>query len=375
MDIDTGIRNHRTGVILILFLALAAFAIWAPGADARSSYLTAFTTKYPDAASSKLNTCSLCHGSGGTSTWNSYGQAIRSIIGTNVSAATLTAALVTVEPLDSDGDTFSNFAEITALTFPGDATDHPAAAAPTITTTSPLTSGTVGTAYNQTLVATGGTTPYSWLVTVGTLPAGLSLNATTGVISGTPTTTGTSNFTVQVTGGGSSMMAFSLTINAVPDTTPPTVSSTVPDNTATGVAVGTSITATFSEPILSASVTAASFILNDGIDNVVGTLSVNGAIVTFAPSLPLLDNTTYTATITTAVTDLTGNPLAANYSSTFTTSAASPAATLPPETSGGGGCAMAGTKGDIKELAGAYGILILAALGISLRGIVKKREE
>jgi cytochrome c553 len=84
MDIDMGIRNHKTGVILILFLALAAFAIWAPGADARSSYLTAFTTKYPDAASSKLNTCSLCHGS--QCYMELYGQAIR-IIGTNVSAA------------------------------------------------------------------------------------------------------------------------------------------------------------------------------------------------------------------------------------------------------------------------------------------------
>jgi hypothetical protein len=102
--------------------------------------------------------------------------------------------------------------------------------------------------------------------------------------------------------------------------------------------------------------------------------SVNGAMSP-SPVVPLLDNTTYTATITTAVTDLTGNPLAANYSSTFTTSAASPAATLPPETGGGGGCAMAGTEGDIKELAGAYGALVLVALGIALRGIVKKREE
>ena len=55
-----------------------------------------------------------------------------------------------------------------------------------ITPTS-LAQGTVGTAYSQTLTAAGGTAPYStWTVTAGTLPTGLTLNAATGVISGTP---------------------------------------------------------------------------------------------------------------------------------------------------------------------------------------------
>ncbi|HVA01334.1 MAG TPA: Ig domain-containing protein, partial [Terriglobia bacterium] len=66
-----------------------------------------------------------------------------------------------------------------------------------ITTTS-LPNGAVGTAYSQPLGATGGASPYTWSVT-GTLPAGLSLNTSTGVISGTPTAPGTSNFTVKVT--------------------------------------------------------------------------------------------------------------------------------------------------------------------------------
>ena len=68
----------------------------------------------------------------------------------------------------------------------------------TITTTS-LPSGTIGIAYSQTLQAVGGTTPYTWSLSSGTLPAGLSLNASTGAITGTPTTAGTSNFTVMVT--------------------------------------------------------------------------------------------------------------------------------------------------------------------------------
>ena len=66
-----------------------------------------------------------------------------------------------------------------------------------VTTTS-LAGGTKGTAYSQTLQAIGGTPPYTWSIIAGALPAGLTLNATTGVISGTPTATGTSNFTVQV---------------------------------------------------------------------------------------------------------------------------------------------------------------------------------
>jgi len=69
--------------------------------------------------------------------------------------------------------------------------------APTITTGS-LPNGTVGTAYTATLAATGDT-PITWSVATGTLPGGLTLAAATGVISGTPTAAGTSNFTVKAT--------------------------------------------------------------------------------------------------------------------------------------------------------------------------------
>jgi hypothetical protein len=70
-------------------------------------------------------------------------------------------------------------------------------------TTSALAGATLRSAYSQTIAATGGTLPYHWSVTSGTLPAGLALNASAGAISGTPTTAGTLTFTVQATDSSS----------------------------------------------------------------------------------------------------------------------------------------------------------------------------
>lgn len=68
-----------------------------------------------------------------------------------------------------------------------------------IVTTTLLPNGSLNVVYSTMLQAAGGTTPYSWSITSGSLPAGLSLNARTGEISGAPVASGTSNFTVQVT--------------------------------------------------------------------------------------------------------------------------------------------------------------------------------
>jgi hypothetical protein len=82
--------------------------------------------------------------------------------------------------------------------------------APSITTAA-LPNGTVGTAYNQTLAASG-TTPITWSLASGSLPAGLSL-AGSGAITGTPTTAGTATFTVQATNtAGNNTKQFSITI-------------------------------------------------------------------------------------------------------------------------------------------------------------------
>ncbi|MBX7218660.1 MAG: putative Ig domain-containing protein [Blastocatellia bacterium] len=95
-------------------------------------------------------------------------------------------------------------------------------ACPTITVSpaSPLPAGTVGTAYNQTFTASGGSGTFGFGVTAGTLPTGMTLSGT-GLLSGTPTVNGTFNFTVTATdttptvpaGGCPGSQSYALTIN------------------------------------------------------------------------------------------------------------------------------------------------------------------
>ncbi|MGC1184874.1 MAG: putative Ig domain-containing protein [Candidatus Dormiibacterota bacterium] len=85
---------------------------------------------------------------------------------------------------------------------------------------SSLPSGQVGSEYSHALGASGGSLPYTWSVTTGHLPAGLTLNRTTGAISGKPTAAGASTFSITVTDSTSptpetSTASFSIAISKV----------------------------------------------------------------------------------------------------------------------------------------------------------------
>jgi len=101
------------------------------------------------------------------------------------------------------------------------------------------------------------------------------------------------------------------------DTGAPSVSSTSPVAGATNITVGTVITATFSEAMDSSTITIGSFTL----DSVSGSVSYDSGTytATFTPDASLSYSTTYTATLSTAITDAAGNPLASAYSWSFTT--------------------------------------------------------
>jgi hypothetical protein len=79
-----------------------------------------------------------------------------------------------------------------------------------------LAAGEVGDAYTATVTASGGVGTVSYAVTTGTLPAGLSLNAATGAITGSPSAAATSNFTITATysGSGDVSAAYSITVTA-----------------------------------------------------------------------------------------------------------------------------------------------------------------
>ncbi|HXM93470.1 MAG TPA: putative Ig domain-containing protein [Candidatus Dormibacteraeota bacterium] len=124
-----------------------------------------------------------------------------------VACGTLTSATTTAVTYNAPATVSSSLTVAITATSVKDPTKSVSAnvmvtPSPSITSTSPLAAATVGVAYSVTLTSTGGAGALTWSTSAGNLPAGLSLNGSTGAISGTPTATGTSTFTVKVTDSG-----------------------------------------------------------------------------------------------------------------------------------------------------------------------------
>ena len=129
------------------------------------------------------------------------GPATSVAVASAASHGTATASGTTISYTPTTGYAGPDSFTYTATNVAG--TSAPATATITVSpptlTLSPATlpDGTTGAAYSQTATASGGQAPYTYSISAGTLPAGLSINPSTGLISGTPTGTGTSNFTVR----------------------------------------------------------------------------------------------------------------------------------------------------------------------------------
>ncbi len=177
-------------------------------------------------------------------------------------------------------------------------------------------------------------------ITLRTTTGGVSVSATvtydaaTFVATLTPNAplAGNTNYTVTVTTGvkdasGNAMAAqFTSTFATLtPDTTAPTVTGVNPVNNATGISTATTVQVAFSESMDQATITATNITLKNTATSaaVAGTVSYNAAtnVATFTPSGPLANSTNYTVTVTTEVKDLSGNPLASQFTSGFTTAA------------------------------------------------------
>jgi hypothetical protein len=130
---------------------------------------------------------------------------------------------------------------------------------------------------------------------------------------------------------------WSFTTGATLDSTNPTVSSTDPADTATGVVLNKKITVLFSEAMAPNTINTTTFTLQSPSGPITGTVSLLNDVATFSPSANLEPNTLYTATVTTGATDLSSNPLAADKTWVFTTGtntdATSPTvvSTYPPD--------------------------------------------
>jgi hypothetical protein len=177
-----------------------------------------------------------------------------------------------------------------------------------------------------TFFLTGGTTP-------GHINGTVAYSGVTGLLRPAVNLQINTVYTATITGGvngakdlkGNALAldkVWTFTTGAGPDTTRPTVISTIPPDLATGVALNTPVSATFSESMDPLTITATSFTLKQGTTTVPGALTYSDVTATYKPTGNLAAGVTYTARVTTGAKDLKGNALAADKVWTFTTAAA-----------------------------------------------------
>ncbi len=207
---------------------------------------------------------------------------------------------------------------------------------PTVSSTQP-SDGATGIAADTTVTATFSEAMDSSTLSISTFTLGAPGHAVNGTVSYTgatatftPSAALASNtiFTAKITTGAKDLAGNSIAADdtwqftTAPDTTPPTVISTNPASNAVDVPVNSSITATFTEPMDTTTFSTSTFIVSTGGVPIAGTVGYSSTSITFTPSSNLISTTGYTATITIGVKDLAGNPIAADYTWSFTSGGA-----------------------------------------------------
>jgi hypothetical protein len=207
--------------------------------------------------------------------------------------------------------------------------------APTVSSTNPVNSAT-GVPFNQKIAATFSEAMNASTFTTSTFTLMQGTTSVSGIVSYTGTIAtfaptnnlaANTNYTVTITTAVKDLAGnalannygWSFTTGTTAGTTSPTVISTLPLKTATGVALNIQVAAIFSEALDPLTITTSTFTLMQGTKIVAGTVSYAGTTATYIAASNLTSNTTYTATITTGVKDLSGNSLNSNYVWTFTT--------------------------------------------------------
>jgi len=222
--------------------------------------------------------------------------------------------------------------------------DAPDTVLPTVISTEPL-NNSIGVALDKAIVVT-----FSEAMDIATINAStFTLMQETTVVAGAVTYTGSKatftlasnlengkNYTGTITSGAkdiagnalASNYTFNFTTEVAADNILPVVNSTVPQNNATGVELNKVVALTFSEAMNPLTINASTFTLMQGTTAVSGNVAYSRTTATFTPSVILVSDLVYTATITTGAKDLAGNSLAANSVLSFTTIAAVPSSTL-----------------------------------------------
>ncbi len=243
---------------------------------------------------------------------------------TNLSDSTIYTARITTGAKDLAGNTLASDYTWSFTTV--DTT------LPTIISTSPV-NGATGVAINSIITATFSETMQSSTINTntftvndgkGTIKGKVSYSGVTATFTPSRNLSDSTVYTARISrwvrdlSGNAMSSDYTWSFTTV-DTTSPIVSSTSPVNGATGVAINSIITATFSEVMQSSTINTNTFTVSDGKDNISGTVSYSGTTATFIPSRNLSDSTIYTARITTGVRDLAGNALASPYTWSFAT--------------------------------------------------------